>query len=206
MGKKKCSKCGGYKALNCFTKSKNGTHGVHNYCAECQREYNKTARKTKSGVISMIYSNQKIHSDRRGHEYPLYTIDELREWLLDQPLFHELYEKWVESNYNKELKPSCDRKDDSMGYSLDRLQLMTWEKNNSKGNKSIRECDIIVKSNPQIPIVSVNRFTGEVSYYKSASEAKRKTGLYTGNICSACKKKQKYAKDWYFYYAEEYFK
>ena len=44
-------------------------------------------------------------------------------------MFSELYDAWVDSGYDKWVKPSCDRTDPNISYVLDNLKLMTWREN-----------------------------------------------------------------------------
>jgi hypothetical protein len=57
---------------------------------------------------------------------------ELRAWLYSSPLYHTLHKAWVDSGYEKDSKPSIDRMDESIGYTWDNIQLMTWRENRYK--------------------------------------------------------------------------
>lgn len=110
--------------------------------------------RTKQGVVSIIYNSQKSTSKKRNHPPPTYTQEELKIWVFSQSKFHELYDNWVESGHDKWIKPSCDRTNDYLGYSLDRLQIMTWQENkdkfhtdqitgiNNKRSKSVLQYDL----------------------------------------------------------------
>ena len=87
-------------------------------------------KKTKKGMSAHIYGQQRASSKKRGHDYPSFTLEEFREGLFNYPTFSSLYDKWVASNYCKDLRPSPDRLDDKLSYSFSNLQLLTW-----KGNK-----------------------------------------------------------------------
>jgi hypothetical protein len=89
--------------------------------------------RTKKGLISVIYGSQRASSKKRGHAYPTYSKEELRDWLYSQPKFHELYNDWKDSGYHKDLKPSVDRIKSELPYTFNNIQLMTWAENNSKG-------------------------------------------------------------------------
>ena len=83
-------------------------------------------------MTTTIYSAQRGSCRERGHEYPNYTLGELREWIKEQPRFDKMYSDWVESGYDKWLKPSPDRLDDKLTYSFSNLQLLTWRENLDK--------------------------------------------------------------------------
>ena len=95
-------------------------------------ERNIKYRQSKKGVVYTIYNSQKLSSIRRGHKPPTYSLQDLREWAYSQKIFHELYEKWVLSDYDRWTKPSFDRIDDNLGYSLSNIQIMTWKENDMK--------------------------------------------------------------------------
>ena len=93
--------------------------------------------RTKEGLVSRIYDNQKKHSKRRGHRPPEYSKDWLRNWLFTQLLFHKLYKTWKESGFKSALKPSVEREDTTIGYTKQNIQLVTWYENNTRGKKVI---------------------------------------------------------------------
>jgi len=92
------------------------------YCKECYESSRKKRHQTKNGLISKIYTNQKCSSRKRGHKEPLYTKAELELWLLAKPLFHKLFNEWVNSGYDRMLSPSVDRKKDDQGYSFGKIK------------------------------------------------------------------------------------
>lgn len=92
-------------------------------------------RLSKKGKSASLYRGMKRNSKKRGHLPPFFTLEEFREWLFEQSLFHTLYEGWVRSGYNKWLAPSCDRIFESIGYTFDNIELMTWRENCDKNDR-----------------------------------------------------------------------
>ncbi len=99
----------------------------------------------RTGIVAQIISDQRRNSKRRGHIPPNYTIEELREWVLERDtLFIELFTEWVDSGFDRWKRPSFDRIDNDKPYTLDNIQLMTAYDNLKKeGNnpKPIRRSD-----------------------------------------------------------------
>lgn len=136
---KECFKCKETKSLQEFYKEKSMKDGHLNKCKECVKENSRNNEKnnskselsydkTEKGVIRVIYKSQIFNSKRRGYVGPEYTKKELSEWLYNNG-FKELYDMWKNSNYDKKLKPSCDRQNDFKKYSFDNIKLTTWDNN-----------------------------------------------------------------------------
>ena len=105
------------------------------HCGYCTKlvALEKLEAKDKTKLINKIYSAQKASSKKRGHEPPSYTKEWLRQWLLNQHLFHELYKTWsTPIDREKDNIPSVDRIKNGVGYTKDNIQLMTWRENNTK--------------------------------------------------------------------------
>lgn len=82
----------------------------------------------KKGVIRVIYKTQRRNSTVRKMPMPTYTKEELNKWLYKND-FKKLYDRWVESGYDKNLKPSIDRLEDFKPYTFDNIKLGTWQEN-----------------------------------------------------------------------------
>lgn len=126
--KRICNKCSVEKTLTSFHRAKNGLYGREAQCIPCRNK----RKQTKVGLIGYIFNNQKYHSKTRGHVAPYYTKEELIEWCMAQENFERMYSNWVSNNFSKDTKPTCDRLDDYLPYTLDNLQLLTWKENKDK--------------------------------------------------------------------------
>ncbi len=181
MTTKHCTKCGELKPLSKFYQSKrNGKKGVHAQCKLCFSSQIKDYKKTKEGLITKIYSSQRSNSRFRGHNPPEYSSNELKEFLLDLKKFHLLYDKWVISGFNKMKIPSVDRINDSIGYSLSNIQLMTWEQNKNKGDKN-RNHKLNTKNSK--PVIQYSKNGDMLREFPSQMEAMRHTGICVVGIC-----------------------
>jgi hypothetical protein len=89
----------------------------------------KKALSDKQRLVRKIYSAQKASSKRRGHPIPTYNVIELEEWLFEQEEFHQLYDAWVSSNYDTSRIPSIDRKKSEKPYTIDNIQVVSWNEN-----------------------------------------------------------------------------
>jgi len=189
---KQCNKCKTIKDVIEFSRHKKTKDSLYPYCKECNKAKSRAYRKTKTGLITGIYGNQKKSSMQRSHNMPTYSKKWLTEWLYSQPKFHLLYDEWVESEYTIGLIPSIDRIDDNIGYQVDNIQLMTWHENETKGHIDVRSG----KLNAIIPHKALQQFTkdGElVEEYVSLMEAGRKTEIARPSISACCSGKRKSA-------------
>lgn len=122
-----------------FIKHKGFMDNLDPRCKECAAKYrriNKERRKEyyrcKDGMLLSIYDRQKRSSNGRSHDQPTYTLNELKKWFWVQDSANEMYDNWENSGYDHDLKPSVDRKDNHIGYTLDNIQIMTWKENKLK--------------------------------------------------------------------------
>lgn len=169
-----CSKCHKELHESEFHKLSSQDRGYSYDCKKCKKAW----RRTKKGLIAVCFNMQSKRYKREPNiGIPTYTLEELREWALAQSVFHELFNDWVKSNYNKDLKPSFDRIDDYQGYSLSNLQITTWKENFERQPKE-RKAGINNKINK-----TVVREDG-VEYH-SSSEASRQMGLGRSRISNA---------------------
>jgi len=140
-------------------------------------------RRTKKGLVFKMMKKQKERSKTRNHPLPEYSLEELREWLFSQEAFHRIYDEWVLSGYNKWKIPSCDRLDNSKGYSLSNLRLVTWKENSDAGHKE--RMNGHGKTNQKVSQYTLDGIL--VSTFHSHAEAHRVTGIDPKEI-SKCRR------------------
>ena len=195
---KKCNHCRLRKLLSLFGRNKAMPDGLSLCCKKCKSESYRKYSRTKRGLIQMIYLDQKKSSIRRGYEPPKYSKTALLKWAISQPIFHDLYNEWAESGHKKHMRPSFDRTDDYKRYSLERLQIMTWQENNDKGR-----ADTINGVNKK-RLISVDQLSAngvKIKTHHSMSGAQRLTGVSKQGISSCCKGGRKSAGGYVWRYA-----
>ena len=181
---KKCTKCGEVKDLSFFNKKKTGKEGKASQCSECSRLELQEYNRTKKGVIAKAYSHQKENSKKRGMRPPRYSVTTLFIWACKQSLFDTLFKKWVESGYISDLKPSIDRRDDTKGYTLDNIQLMTWAENRKKYHADrVRG----VSNQQNKAVVQYTKSMEYVAEFHSINAAGRALNHKPSHICDCCK-------------------
>ena len=203
---KTCLRCQQHLALNQFNSrthiskyTEQPTVYYTSYCKPCNVVICKERRHSRQGMYTDIYNGQIGSSKKRKHPLPTYTLDELIEWLQAQPEFEDMYQEWVNSNYDRWLKPSPDRLDESKSYNLQNLQLLTWRDN------MLRHKEQMV-SQGDSTCRSVNQFTKEgvfIAAYHSLSEAARQTGATAGNILRCCRGEYASSKGFKWRYVDE---
>ena len=166
-----CKKCDVEKDLNSF--SKEGKY-YRTTCKECRKLERLVLNRTVSGVIRVIYRSQHGSSKKRGHSAPDFSLEELREFLMKQPKFKDLYDNWVVSGFNTWLKPSCDRQINSKPYTLNNIELMTWKENNDNWAKAVIAGDVKFLSKEVQQFTMDNVFIATFNSTQSAARSLNK--------------------------------
>lgn len=96
--------------------------------------YYKKYRRTIKGLLSKRYnalvhrvSGADKHTKISTKGVPLLPREEFYEWSLGQQHFHNLYEAWVDSNYDKVLTPTLIRHDTEKGYVIGNIEWVRLE-------------------------------------------------------------------------------
>lgn len=145
--------------------------------------------RSESGKISLIYHSQILSSKRRNMSPPNYTRDELSEWMYENN-YKELYDNWVNSDYNTDLAPSPDRKDDYKPYTFDNLQLVTYLQNKENYHRN-KKTGVTTKEG--ISILQIGKGDNIICEHHSSMAASRATGINQQNISGCCNGKRKSA-------------
>ncbi len=180
---KQCTKCNQLKPLSDYSKHAQCKNGIHTQCKQCISEHVIARKRTKKGLTQAIYTKQISSSRRRNHPQPNYSLQQLRQFFKDNPIADSLYKAWKLSGYESNLRPSVDRMDDNLPYTLSNIQLMTWRDNYTKSS-SDRRSGI---DNRTCRAVNQLTFDGElVSEHRSIAEASRVSGGSKSGINLCC--------------------
>ena len=142
----------------------------------------KRFRRTKRGLLYKIYGGQVTSSKTRGHSSPKYSFEDLYNWAMSQHLFHDLYDLWVISGFDKMQTPSIDRLKDNIGYKFSNIQLSTWQENFDKSLLNRGKIVLQLLKNGKV-----------INEFKSAKEASNFTGVNYSGISKVCSGKRLFA-------------
>lgn len=138
-----CSGCGEVLSLTMFHLSAPSRDGRNSKCKACRKAIQSGVRNTKEGLqrqrnfrvssidgwLAFAIYKMKAYSRKRGHRQPeIRTREDLLRWLSTQP-FMTLWLAYYVSNYDVKLRPSIDRLDNSRGYELTNIRLVSWGEN-----------------------------------------------------------------------------
>lgn len=104
---------------------------------EVTRKY----EKTKKGFLMRLYRNMKSRIEgvnrAKFHLYAgcyLLPKETFYKWSLASEVFHQLFDEWEQSGYERKLAPSVDRIDSLRGYELDNMEWVTMSENSRRGS------------------------------------------------------------------------
>jgi len=151
----------------------------------------KRFHKTHKGVTGQIYDSQVNSSKTRGDIPPDFTKEELRLWLDNDWLFNLLFNNWVNCGYISKMKPSLDRLDDYKPYSLSNLKIGTWQDNNLRSHRDMKNG---INNKRNIAVLQYSKDGDYIDEFYSTNEAERKYGTpRASNIIGCCKGRLKSA-------------
>ena len=150
-------------------------------------------RRTPKGVLTNLYSKMKERNAAKGFGELPFTLDELQSAYLTDQTFLGLFSKWVDSEYAKDLKPSFDRTNPTIGYSLKNITVKTWSANRRKADW---EKSFIYTT----PIVMYDENGVFMREFGSTKEACQMTGLRQSGITACCQSRYKNTRVYIFKY------
>lgn len=91
-------------------------------------------RKTQKGVLTNIYNKMKERSAKKGMPPVSFTLEEFHKKYLFDEEFDRLFTTWENGGYLKSKKPSADRINPMLGYTLENISFVTWAENRRKAD------------------------------------------------------------------------
>lgn len=193
-----CTKCSQEKHVSFYQKRPNRNKGYYSSCRECKAKQRRKDVKTKKGLIYKIYNRQQ-RTCRNSDIYPppKYTLEEFTNWMYSQDNFEKLYTDWVKSGYIRNLTPSVDRLEETLGYFFGNIQLITWGENHARQCRRKKQ-----GLNPKncLTIYYYDKDLNLIEEFPSMTMAQKSTGRCMGTIIKSCKNKTLTKKKKYFSY------
>lgn len=125
---KKCLRCKLKKSLDEFCKDKKQKDNHNKYCRGCCQKYYRSLDNHFRQAYLVIKQRPKMN--KKYINRPLtFTFEEFQ---IFKPQWAELHNAWVHSGYQQALSPSIDRIDNSKGYDLNNIQIITQSENSRK--------------------------------------------------------------------------
>lgn len=143
---KNCTQCGQEKNLNYFYKDSRTKDGRYSACKDCHRTryllvFTQEVRENPTPKIVAQHKMSAIaHRLSFSRHYTnikcLFSLEELEEFFKEHwDLYMELHKKWVEADYTHGRRPTIDRINPKLHYSLDNIQLIDLGENTAKDKR-----------------------------------------------------------------------
>lgn len=156
-------------------------------------------RRTPKGVLTNLYSKMKDRNIEKGFGPLPFTLNDLHFRYLTDDTFLRLFDEWKESGYQKKLKPSFDRVNPTIGYSMKNIEIKSWGENRRKADW---EKSFIYTT----PVVMYDRNGIKIREFGSTKEASIVTGIRQSGITACCQGKYKQTNGYAFRYRGDKFK
>jgi hypothetical protein len=132
MENKTCNICDNEKYLTEF-------YSGRNVCKTCYKNKVKKYVHTKKGKVIIIYKDMKARvlgqTGKTASLYiglPICKKEEFYDFSLNDPVFNALFDKWKETNWDIDYKPSIDREIPNKGYVLSNIRWVCYRDNIAK--------------------------------------------------------------------------
>lgn len=134
-------------------------------------------RKTKRGVLTNIFSHQKA----RKPVY--YKLRELHSRFLNNKKFDRLFKEWIKSEYDKQFKPTIDRINYKIPYTLKNIHCLSWSDNRYKQRMELKAI--------RARVVYMIKGDSAINIFPSQRSAIRISGLNQSGISMCLNGKRK---------------
>lgn len=196
-----CIHCNTWKPPSAYSKNKKAFLGIRSTCRDCAKIEKETFYKSKKGVIQTIWDSQKRSAKEREMNPPSYTKEWFFEWVESQDVFHEIYDKWIQSGYDRWQKPSVDRLDPFESYTPTNIEVTTWQENVDRNLKAVKKGEARVEYAPVIQLDMEGNFIKE---FINVRIAERELNIAYQNIWKVCNNRRNHAGNYKWMYLKDY--
>jgi len=91
------------------------------FCSKHRHRFRK-----ENDIVAYTYNLRKSRAKQRGHSFTI-TLEEFRKWCAEND--------YIDKKGKKAGSASIDRKDDSIGYTYDNMQILSLSDNSAKQHK-----------------------------------------------------------------------
>lgn len=188
----RCIKCKIEKPTMSFHVLKTMRSGFSNICKNCKSEDSKKRRellkldpqwveeqrnrskinyyknyRSESGLLRYKFNSMKRRCLEKDIQLPNFTFESFVKWSYENG-FKDLYDKWVDNDYNTDLSPSVDRINPMVGYIFENMRLINWKDNNKYGNY-IKKVSTV---NKKIMSIKLNKLWGSSKFINMSVHSK----------------------------------
>lgn len=156
-------------------------------------------RRTPKGVLTNLYSKMKYRNIKKGFGELPFTLQELHKNFLNDKKYIELFNQWEISGYKTSLKPSFDRINPNIGYSMQNITIKSWQDNRKKADW---EKSFIYTT----PVIMYDKNGQIIREFGSTKEASLITGIRQSGITSCCQGRYKTTGGYIFKYRGDKFR
>jgi len=104
------------------------------------KEYAFDYRRSPEAKLVYMYNGmrQRVRANKRYKGLEILTREAFEDWMKEKDAtYQEMYKKWKESGFIRDLSPTVDRIDSYKGYTTDNMRLLTWRDNLMANNKRV---------------------------------------------------------------------
>lgn len=153
-------------------------------------------RHLPKGMLTNLYHKMSTRNKASNFGELPFTLEEFQKWGLSDFKFNQLFNAWVESDYDHNLKPTVDRTNPRKGYSFSNMSWMFWEDNKKKGYLEVAN-----KKHKPIAMFKDGVLVGK---FKSIKDAQFFLGMKSnGNISECLSGRRNVVKGYNFKYIHE---
>lgn len=156
-------------------------------------------RRTPKGVLTNLYSKMKDRNIKKGFGKLDFSLKDLHKKYLEDKEFLRIYQRWADGGYETKLKPSFDRMNPTLGYTIENIKVVPWFENRRKGDW---ENSFIYTT----PVVMFDMNGNKIREFGSTKEACFATGIRQSGITLCCQGKRKKAGGYVFKYRGDKFR